>query len=359
MDFERAFVTGATGLLGSNLVRKLVARGIQVTTLARSVDRARQLLRGLPVDIIEGDLGNVPAFARALAGNQVLFHAAGCYRASYLGGNHWEELYKTNVEGSEYLYKHAYDAGIRRFIHTSSSTVLRSDAGAVIDETMVRDDEDGDDYHRSKAMSDQIFLNFLLLHPDARGAMILPGWMFGPGDVGPSSGGQAVLDFLHQRLPGILPGNFSVVDVRDVATAMIAAAQFARNKERYLVAGRTVSFAELMAQLSRITGLPQPQRRLPMPVLYAMAVCSEAFARLIGQPAPLTLASVRQIAHESERSSFVSDKAVAELGILFRPLQDTLADVVAWYQDAGWVENQSMERDQQLGVHADGSRSSA
>lgn len=337
MDFERAFVTGATGLLGGSLIRKLVARGVQVSALARSVDRARQQLRGLPVNIIEGDLGNIPAFARHLAGNQVLFHTAAFYRGSYQGGNHWEELYKTNVEGSEYLYKHAYDAGIRRFVHTSSVAVLRGQAGSAVDETMLRDEADGDDYYRSKILSDQVFLNFLLVHPDARGSMILPGWMFGPGDSAPSSAGQAVLDFLNQRLPGILPGSFSVVDVRDVAAAMIAAAQCGRNKERYLVAGRSVSFAELMALLARITGLPMPQRRIPMPLLYAMAVANEAWARISGHPALLSLATVRVIASESERSSFVSDKAVAELGVLFRPLQDTLADVVAWYQDAGWV----------------------
>lgn len=352
MDFERAFVTGATGLLGGNLIRKLVARGVQVSALARSVDKARQQLRGLPVDIIEGDLGNVPAFARALQGNQVLFHTAAYYRGSYQGGNHWEELYKTNVEGTEYLLKHAYEAGIRRYVHTSSVAVLRGEAGAPVDETMLRDETDGDDYYRSKILSDQVFLNFLLTHPDARGSMILPGWMFGPGDSAPSSAGQAVLDFLNRRLPGVLPGSFSVVDVRDVAVAMIAAAQHGGNRERYLVAGRTVSFAELMQLLTRITGIPCPQRRIPMPLLYALAVVNEAYARLSGQPALLSLASARVIARESERCNFSSDKAIAELGVVFRPLQDTLTDVVAWYQDEGWVDlTEGVGVDTRVGVH--------
>lgn len=343
MDFERAFVTGATGLLGGTLIRKLVANGTQVTALARDLNRAGQLLRGLPVNIIEGDLGNIPAFARALAGNEVLFHTAAYYRSSYLGGNHWEELYKTNVEGSEFLYKHAWEAGIRRFVHTSSVAVLKGYPGRPVDEKMVRDVADGDDYYRSKILSDQVFLRFLQEHPAARGSMILPGWMFGPNDCGPSTAGQAVLDFLHRRLPGILPGSFSVVDVRDVALAMIAAAQHGRNRERYIVAGRCISFAELVQLLSSLSGVPQPRHKLPLSLLYLLAYANEAWARLTHRPALLSLASVRIIARESERCQFVSDKAIAELGISFRPLQDTLADAIAWYQDAGWLGETMLE----------------
>lgn len=337
MDFERAFVTGGSGLLGSTLVRKLVARGVQVTALVRSLERADGLLRGIPVNIVEGDLGNIPAFARCLAGNDVLFHTAACYRGGRGGCNDWEELYKTNVEGSEYLYKHAADAGIRRFVHASSTVVLQSAAHGPIDETMLRDDDESDDYVRSRILSDQVFMQFLNLHPDVRGCVVIGGWMFGPQDAAPTLAGQVVLDFAAGRLVGALPGFLPVVDARDVAQAMISAALRGRSRERYLVAGRTVSLAELFALLEQITGTRAPAQRLPAALLKGLSTLNGAIQRCSGRPVSARLARLRELAREAGRSVYVGERAERELGIVFRPLQDTLADVVDWYRQNGMV----------------------
>ena len=102
-SFTTAFVTGATGLLGNNLVRELVQRGHRVKALARSLSKAREQLGGLDIDLVEGDLTDVPAFKAALAGVDVLFHTAAFFRDSYKGGRHWDELYRVNVNGTEDL----------------------------------------------------------------------------------------------------------------------------------------------------------------------------------------------------------------------------------------------------------------
>src|SRR5262249_51878404 len=240
-----AFVTGATGLLGNNLVRLLIDRGVKVRGLARSVEKARRQFGSLPVEIVQGDLDNVQVFAPALAGVDVVFHAAAFFRDNYKGGDHWDELYRINVTGTTNLLNAVYAAGVRQFVHTSSIAVLHGPPGATINEAMLRRVEDADDYYRSKILADKEVERFLESHPDFWAAMVLPGWMHGPGDMGPTSAGQMVLDFARGKIPGIAPGTFSLVDARDVAETQWAVLERGRRGERYLSAGRNMTVASL------------------------------------------------------------------------------------------------------------------
>ena len=106
---KSAFVTGATGLLGNNLVRELVRRGVAVKALVRSFDKGRQQFAGLAgVELVVGDMADVPAFAAKLQGCDVVFHTAAFFRDNYKGGSHWQELKRINVDGTEALIEHAY-----------------------------------------------------------------------------------------------------------------------------------------------------------------------------------------------------------------------------------------------------------
>src|SRR5712692_6797683 len=95
-QISSAFVTGATGLLGNNLVRLLVARGVRVRALVRSREKAERQFDRLPVEVVTGDMNNVAAFAEKLRGGEVLFHTAAYFRDSFKGGGkHWKELHAT------------------------------------------------------------------------------------------------------------------------------------------------------------------------------------------------------------------------------------------------------------------------
>jgi dihydroflavonol-4-reductase len=335
--FQSAFVTGATGLLGNNLVRRLVARGIRVRALARSREKAAAQFAGLPVEIVTGDMSNVSAFAGQLAGVDVLFHTAAYFRDSYKGGSHWDRMYATNVRGTADLLPHAYHAGVRRIVHTSSTAVLNAPLGVPIDETMRRREADADDYQRSKILSDREIDGFLESHRDLWACMVLPGFMFGPGDVGPTSAGQLLLDFLGHKLPGIPPGSFPVVDARDVSDVMIAAALRGGRGERYLTAGRHMTMAEILASMARVSGVKAPSRQLPMALMFAVASVNELWARLTGKPVLIGLAAARLIAKD-RNTHFSHAKSERELGVAFRPFDETLRDLIDWYREHGWLD---------------------
>lgn len=330
---QTAFVTGATGLLGNNLVKLLLERGMNVKALVRSKEKARQQFGSMQgLEIVEGDMENVAAFANALSGCDVVFHTAAYFRESYGGGKHWAMLKRINVDASAQLIQAAYTAGVRRFVHTSSIAVVNGPRGALINETMKRDESDADDYYRSKMQSDQVILKFLDQHPDMFGVFVMPGWMHGPGDLGPTAAGQFTLDFVKRGLPGIPPGTFSFVDARDVAFALAAAAEKGRSGEHYLAAGRHIAMRDLVVIYEKITKVAAPKRAIPVALLWPIACIQELVARITGRPALLSLATVRTMRNEAERTRFNPAKSQTELGLHFRSIEETIEDEMDWFR---------------------------
>jgi dihydroflavonol-4-reductase len=337
-----AFVTGATGLLGNNLVRALVARGVRVKALARSREKAQRQFADTPsVEIIAGDMSDVAAFADTLRGVDMLFHTAAYFREGYTagGGDHAAIMQRINVEGTAALLPVAYVAGVRRMVHTSSTVTLYGPRGSLINETMLRAEHETNDYGRSKIRTDREIDRFLSAHPDMFVAFILPGWMMGPGDIGPTSAGQLVMDFVRGKLPGIPPSTFAVTDARDVAEAMIAAERNGRRGERYIAAGPEISMKALFAKLERVSGVRSPTFQVPMPLLYALAGLNELRARVSGKQALINMETARFVASERYRTSYDLSKTTRELGVAFRPVEETLRDVIAWYREHGWLND--------------------
>ncbi len=338
MPFAHAFVTGATGLLGNNLVRELVARGVRVKALARNRLKAEAQLQGLSgVEIVVGDMSDVAAFAAHLTGCDVVFHTAAFFRDNYKGGSHWDELKRINIDGAAALVAAAGAAGIGRFVHVSSIAVLSGAPGQMMTEADERPEEGADDYYRSKILSERAVREAAAAWPAMSLSYVLPGWMWGPGDAGPTSSGQSLLDAVKGKLPGVPPGSFSLVDARDVAQAAIAAAEKGRSGERYLAAGRHMTMADLLPLVERVSGVAMPKRRLPYGLLYTLALAQELYARVSGKPVLLSLATVKLLAQENDRSHYDHSKSQRELGLTFRPIEETVRDTLNWYRAHGWL----------------------
>ena len=330
----KAFVTGSTGLLGSNLVRLLLAQGHKVKALARSAEKAERVFKDTAVEIVIGDMQDVAAFAPAMAGCDVLFHCAAYFREYYGDGDHWPKLQKINIDGVREILQAAEAQGVHKAIHVSSSGVIG-----------MKGDEPGDEstppsslvehnlYFQSKVLAEEVVQEFIARHKMPV-TMILPGWMMGPGDAAPTDSGQLILDLVHGDLPGVLDGGTSAVDARDVAQAMIVAVENGRSGERYIVGGRLATMENIAQTVADLTGAKVP-RKIPYPIVWAMAWASEAKARLTNSETVLTVNGVRTL-HASLTVN--STKAERELGATFRPLRETLTDEIRWFAANGYLK---------------------
>lgn len=322
------FVTGATGLLGNNLVRELLARNYQVKALVRSLEKAKRQFQGLDVEIVVGDLNDISIFKSHFQNVNILIHTAAYFRDNYKGGNHWNELLKTNIEGTKNLIEAAIEHGVKNIVHTSSIAVLDAPPNTLIDETMSRDIKNADNYYKSKILSEQTVRSIAVKHPEVKFTYILPGWMFGPGDLGPTSSGQLIQDFINKKIPGIPPGTFSVVDARDVAIAHINAADFGKNGERYLAAGNEKNMKEIFSLIETVTKIKSPQIKIPFFVLYGIAIANEVYAAITNKPILMSLGSVKLLKKEKGKTRFNPEKSFRQINLEFRPIESTIKDSI-------------------------------
>jgi dihydroflavonol-4-reductase len=333
----QVFVTGGTGLLGNNLVRALQARGHDVKALVRSKSKADAMLTGTGAEVVVGDMRNVGGFAHALAGVDAVAHTAAYFREYYAPGEHASPLEDINIKGTLQLLEAADARGIRRFIQTSSSGTIGqpADGSEANEDTPASAAQLTNLYFKSKVDGDRRIGAFA---PKSRMtiATVLPGWMFGPGDAGPTSAGKLILDAVAGKLPGVPPGGTSVVDARDVASAMVTMLERDVPGERFLVAGRYHTLREILDAVMAAAGKKRIGLSLPPWAALGMGHVSEAWARVTKGTPMVPLEGVRMLLEDFRPSSA---KAERELSASFRPLAETIGDVVAWYRDHPDVVN--------------------
>ena len=326
----RAFVTGATGLLGSNLVQTLLEHGHEVRGLVRSPEKAQRVFPGGKVDLVTGNIHDVATFDAALAGCDALFHTAAYFREYYQPGDHKAMLEKINVQGTIDLLIAAEKRGIKKAVHISSAGVIgRKPDGSPGDENTPPDELASSNLYFASKVQAELAISRFLKERSLPVTMVLPSWMWGPGDWAPTAAGKLVLDFMKQKLPGVVDGGCSVVDVRDVAQATISAAHLGRSGERYIVGGTYHDIADVLATLERVTGVPAPKRKIPYALSLAVGAGAETWARLTSSTALVTRAGVRLL---HAKNAVRSDKAVRELSATFRPFEGTVRDEVGWFR---------------------------
>lgn len=334
MRGKTAFVTGATGLLGSNLCRALVSQGWQVKGLVRSLDKAKRFLGDCAIEFVQGDIANVSAFAEALRDVDVVFHTAAFFREYYLPGHQWETMKHINVDATMELLRAAEVRGVTRTVFTSSSGVIQTHPRhAATEAAPYSKFAEKNLYFKTKVLAEQEIYRFLeTSRMDV--VMILPGWMMGPGDAAPTGAGQLVLNLLAGKLPGVINGSATLTDARDVATTMIMAAERGQRGERYLAAGRLTTMREIALELEAISGVKAPQLTIPDWVALTIAWLLEKWAGLTGGVNPMPFSGVQTLL---EKAHLSSAKAQQSLGTTFRPFQETLKDTVMWYQTHGYL----------------------
>lgn len=343
MRNQWTLVTGASGFIGSAVVRRLIERGEHVAAFVRPGSSLRPF-EGLPADRFRLAYGEVVishTVYRGLAGCNRLFHIASPFR-------YWsrrpEDIVQPAVQGTRAVLEAARRRGIERIVVTSSAAVLgTTTSDEPMDENHENNLTDPDLYVRAKMEADEVVRE----HVEAGAPVIsvLPSAVFGPGDWKPTPNGRALITYLklspHRRVPAT-SGGISVVDVDDVAEGHVLAMEKGRLGERYILGGENLTFRDFFELLHELTGLAEPGAP-PSPGLLQLAGrLLELGARWTNRDPIFTHRLARDYAYA--RVWVTSRKAEQELGYTYRPARETLARAVRYFLSQGAVPEEKARR---------------
>lgn len=317
-------VTGASGHVGGNLVRALLAQSRPVRAL---VHRDRRALDGLDVETVSADLTDLASLQQAFRGAEIVYHLASSISIS--SGN-WDELERVNVAGTRNVIEACLHNNVRRLIYFGS---IHSYQQEPFDQPL---DEDRPlltgnhhpPYERSKALADMETRHSLDRGLDS--VILIPTAIAGPFDFRPSYFGQALQLLASGRIPALVCGGYDWVDVRDVVDGAIKAEQLAPRGGRYILSGNWHSLQEVAQVTAEITGKPAPHSTVPIwlaqlaqPIMAKLAQVNGA-QPIYTRPMLNAMKSNHNISHA---------RATRDLGYSPRPLQQTIADTLNWFKD--------------------------
>ncbi len=321
-------VTGATGFVGSHLVRELLERGDRVRVLVRPTSSLRALAR-FRVEVARGDLRDPSSLRAAMRGVRRVFHVAADYR---LWAREPAEIYESNLLGTRNLLS-AIDARVERVVYTSTVATIAVPRDHLPDETTHASfDEMIGHYKRSKFLAERAVLDAA-----ARGVPVVivnPTTPVGPGDWRPTPTGQVIVDFLRHRMPAYVQTGLNVVPVEDIARGHLLAAERGRIGERYLLGGRNMTLKEILDALATISGQRAPRICLPWRVAMAIGYADQRVARVRGREPRIPLDGVRMARHPMWVNC---TKAERELGFQPGSVEAALQRAVQWYRQHGYV----------------------
>ncbi|MGH9511945.1 MAG: hopanoid-associated sugar epimerase [Terriglobales bacterium] len=326
-----AFVTGATGFVGSHVARVLAEQGAELRLLVRPSSDLRNI-EGLNADRVTGDLRYTGSIEKAMSGCDVVFHVAADYRLWVRDPN---QMYLSNVEGTRAVLEAARKNRVRRVVYTSSvATVGFTSDGRLADEdSPVSLSDMIGHYKRSKYLAEKIAMEAGRNGQDV--VIVNPSTPVGERDIKPTPSGRIILDFLKRKFPAYVDTGLNLVDVTECARGHISALEKGRSGERYILGGENLTLKQILDKLAAITGLPSPTIKVPYFVALATGVVDEMFTgRIRGQEPRATIDAVRM----GRKKMFVSSaKAERELGWKASPVENALRRAVEWFQSNNYV----------------------
>ena len=319
-------VTGGTGLVGNNLVRRLLSDGCAVRVLVRGSADLRPL-ESLDVEIVNGDVRDPAAVARACQGVQAVLHAAALI---HIGWTKLELARDINVQGTRHVADAARRAGAR-LVHISSVDALGLGAADRPADEDTPCDGTPCTYVVTKRQSDQVVRQYVNDGLDA--VIVHPCFMLGPWDWKPSSG-QMLLAVAKQFTPVAPTGGCNVCDIRDVADGIIAAWHTGQRGRGYILGGHNMRYLDLWRLFAEVTGGGKPLFRAGPLMRIIGGRFGDLRARLTGREPELNSAAV---AMSCQYHYYTSARAAAELGYRCRPARETVQDAWQWLQQYGYA----------------------
>lgn len=325
---KRAFVTGATGFVGSALVRELLNDGVRVRVLVRGTSSLRNL-EGLDVETVCGDVLDEEALRQGLCECDVVYHVAGFYSPR-------EEdaplMYDVNVRGTKKVLNLALEAGASKIVYTSSIGTI----GRPEDDSLPTEDTEfnlwdtASHYARSKFLAETEAL--VLGEKGYPIVVVNPCAPIGPRDIKPTSTGQRIVNYLRGKMPSFAPGGINFVSVEDVARGHILAAQQGAIGHRYILGNvnGNLALADFLRLMEEVSDVGPPR-------VAKASVRTRARAKVrhllltAKKPAPA------QAGHRPVALTCDPSMAVEELGLPQTPLENAFAQAVQWFRENGYV----------------------
>lgn len=328
----RVLVTGATGFVGGMVARVLCQAGYEVRVLVRPQADLRQL-RDLPVEICHGDVRDLDSLRRAIRGCAHVYHVAAVYK---LWVRHRQEMYDSNVTGTEHVLRAAEEQQVERVVYTSSVATLGlpADGTPGTEETPVSLADMIGDYKRSKFLAEQVAVRY------ARAGLpvviVNPSTPVGVGDLKPTPTGKIIVNFLNGQMPAYVDTGLNLIDVEDVARGHVLAAERGRVGEKYILGNANLTLQQILTLLAELTGRPAPRWRIPYPMALAVAYVDAAVARMIPGREPMVPPVGVKLSRK--KMFFDAGKAVRELGLPQTPVREALQKAIQWFQAHGYVK---------------------
>jgi len=317
-------VIGANGFLGSHVTRQLIADGHEVRAMVRP-NAMTVGIDDLPVTRFHGDIWDNDTLREAMTGVDDVYYCV-------VDARGWlrdpAPLFRTNVDGTRNVLEIAKDAGLHRFIYTSSYVTVGRRRGHIASEDDTIVDRGLTPYVRSRAQAENIVLKYATQHGLPAVAMCVS-TTYGSGDWGRTPHGAIIAGAAFGKLPFVMSGiELEAVGVDDAARAMILAAERGRQGERYLISDKMISNADVVRIAAEAAGVPAPTKSIPLPVSYALATAGSFKAKLRGTDERLSLGSLRLMRAEAPVDH---GKAVRELGWEPRPVEESIREAARFW----------------------------
>ena len=324
------FVTGATGYIGSAVVRQLLDKGKTVRCLVRETSSLKNLA-GLDVEPVYGDIRDMDSLSRALDGCDNVYHLAAVY-ANWLPDAGL--MYQVNEEGTRNLLATCKTAGVNKIVYCSSVAALGAHSKNPADESAAFNlNSTKDHYYISKYRAEQVALEYV-----RRGLPVVivnPANPIGPGDLAPTPTGALIISILKGKLPGYVDGGINLIDLTDCARAIVTAMEKGKVGEKYVLGNRNVSIKEYFDLIVKVAGRGKsPFIKLPRWAAVFSGYGYQLLARVSGKP-PITSASWVRVG--SHYSWWDCSKAREHLGLGQRPLEESIAEAVKWFEENEYV----------------------
>jgi dihydroflavonol-4-reductase len=325
MEPRTAFVTGATGLLGLNLVEALCADGWEVTALHRG-GAGLSILQRFPVRLAEGDITDPESLMCAMPeGAGCVFHLAASLRLWRLARREQERI---NVGGTRNVVDVALRRDVHRFVFASSTAAYGLDAGRLREDLPLRGAESWIGYVRTKSIAERVVRTGIARGLDA--VILNPPNLVGRYDRGNWS---RMIRMVHERtLPGVPPGIATFAHAAEVARMHVVAAERGRPGESYLLGGVEVTWLDFVRAIAELIGRPLPRWVAPALPLRALARLLEAWSLVTRKEPDITPEGIAMVCSDQLVDS---TKAERELGYRAVPLKVMIEDCYRWMLDAG------------------------